>query len=95
MWIRDPGWEKIGSGMENFGSGIRGGKKSNPGSGINIPHPQHWWEVGAGGANSSDSKKVLVFFLFILLWFKDSVVKLTSLYTLIVYTYLLYIYNNV
>jgi hypothetical protein len=30
----DPGWKQ-------FGSGIRDGKKSNPGSGINIPDPQH------------------------------------------------------
>jgi hypothetical protein len=32
--IRDPGWRQ-------FGSGIRDGKKSDPGSGINIPDPQH------------------------------------------------------
>jgi hypothetical protein len=30
----DPGWKK-------FGCGIRDGKKSDPGSGINIPDPQH------------------------------------------------------
>ncbi len=35
--IRDPGWKKVGS-------GIRDGKKSNPGSGINIPDPQHWYQ---------------------------------------------------
>jgi hypothetical protein len=35
MRIRDPGWR-------HFGSGIRYGKKSDPGSGINIPDPQHW-----------------------------------------------------
>jgi hypothetical protein len=35
MRIRDPGWRK-------FGSGIRDGKKSDPGFGINIPDPQHW-----------------------------------------------------
>jgi hypothetical protein len=34
MRIRDPGWKQ-------FGSGIRDGKKSDPGSGINIPDPQH------------------------------------------------------
>ncbi len=34
MRIRDPGWRQ-------FVSGIRDGKKSNPGSGINIPDPQH------------------------------------------------------
>jgi hypothetical protein len=34
MRIRDPGWRQ-------FGSGIRDGKKSDPGSGINIPDPQH------------------------------------------------------
>jgi hypothetical protein len=32
--IRDSGWEQ-------FGSGIRDGKKSDTGSGINIPDPQH------------------------------------------------------
>ena len=31
----DPGWRQ-------FGSGIRDGKKSDPGSGINIPDPQNW-----------------------------------------------------
>jgi hypothetical protein len=35
MRIRDPGWRQ-------FGSGIRDGKKSDPGSGINIPDPQHY-----------------------------------------------------
>ncbi len=30
----DPGWRQ-------FGSGIRDVKKSDPGSGINIPDPQH------------------------------------------------------
>jgi hypothetical protein len=28
--------------MEKFGFGIRDGKKSDPGSGINNPDPQHW-----------------------------------------------------
>ncbi len=37
MRIRDPGWRQ-------FGSGIRDGKKSDPGSGINIPDPPHWFE---------------------------------------------------
>jgi hypothetical protein len=32
MWIRGPGLNK-------FGSGIRDGKKSDPGTGINIPDP--------------------------------------------------------
>jgi hypothetical protein len=36
--IRDPGWRQ-------FGSGIRDGKKSDPGSGINIPDPQHCLQV--------------------------------------------------
>jgi hypothetical protein len=35
MWVRDPGWKK-------FGSGIRNGKSSDPGSVINIPDPQRW-----------------------------------------------------
>jgi hypothetical protein len=47
MRIWDLGWRQ-------FGSGIRDGKKSDPGSGINIPDPQHWlrdisvqnWSVG-------------------------------------------------
>ncbi len=34
MRIRDPGWRQ-------FGSGIRDGKMSDPGSGINIPDPPH------------------------------------------------------
>jgi hypothetical protein len=34
MLIRDPEWRQVGS-------GIRDGKKSDPGSGINIPDPQH------------------------------------------------------
>ena len=34
MRNRDPGWRQ-------FGSGIRDGKKSDTGSGINIPDPQH------------------------------------------------------
>jgi hypothetical protein len=34
MQIRDPGWKQ-------FGSGIRDGKHSDPGSGINIPDPHH------------------------------------------------------
>jgi hypothetical protein len=32
-----------GSGWRQFGSGIRDAKKSDPGSGINIPDPQHCW----------------------------------------------------
>ncbi len=35
MRIRDPGWRQ-------FGSGIRDGKKSDSGYGINIPDPPHW-----------------------------------------------------
>jgi hypothetical protein len=41
MRIRDPG-------RRQFGSGIRDGKKSDPGSGINIPDPQHWFLVSNG-----------------------------------------------
>jgi hypothetical protein len=33
MRIRDPGWEQ-------FGSGIRDGRKSDPGSGIRDKHPR-------------------------------------------------------
>jgi hypothetical protein len=29
----------------NPGSGIRDGKKTDPGSGINIPDPPHWLEM--------------------------------------------------
>jgi hypothetical protein len=36
MRKRDPGWKE-------FGSGIRDGINSDPGSGINIPDPQHWF----------------------------------------------------
>ncbi len=36
MRIRDPGWRQ-------FGSGIRDRKKSDLGSGIHIPDPQHWF----------------------------------------------------
>jgi hypothetical protein len=31
-----------GPGWENFDFGIRDGKNSDPGSGINIPDPQDW-----------------------------------------------------
>ncbi len=31
-----------GFGMEKFGSGLRDGMNSYPGSGLNIPDPQHW-----------------------------------------------------
>jgi hypothetical protein len=38
FWVKifdaDPGWKKIGSGMQD-------GKNSQPGPGINIPDPQH------------------------------------------------------
>jgi hypothetical protein len=36
MRIRDPGWENSDPGWEKFRSGIRDGKNSDPGSGINI-----------------------------------------------------------
>jgi hypothetical protein len=45
----DPGWRQ-------FGFGIRDGKKSDPGSGIKIPNPQHWmlgWEQYCGSASLS------------------------------------------
>jgi hypothetical protein len=35
FWIRDPGSE-----IRDPGSGM--GKNQDPGSGINIPDPQHW-----------------------------------------------------
>jgi hypothetical protein len=38
--IRDPGSE-----IRDPGSGIRDGKNPDPGSGINIPDPQHWLKV--------------------------------------------------
>jgi hypothetical protein len=37
MGIRDPGWRQLGS-------GIRDGKKSDPGSGITIPDPPHCYK---------------------------------------------------
>jgi hypothetical protein len=39
LFDADPGWKKIGSGMEK--NRIRDGKHSDPGSVINIPDPQH------------------------------------------------------
>ncbi len=47
FWPLDPGWKKVSirirdPGWRQFESGIRDGKKSDPGSGINIPDPQHW-----------------------------------------------------
>ena len=36
LFDEDPGWR-------HFGSGIRDGKKSDPGSGINNPDSQHWF----------------------------------------------------
>jgi hypothetical protein len=44
MRIRDPEWNNCriwNPGWKKVGSGIRNGKKSDPGSGINIPDPQH------------------------------------------------------
>jgi hypothetical protein len=41
MRIWDPG-------RRQFGSGIQDGKKSDPGSGINIPDPQHWFLTVVG-----------------------------------------------
>ncbi len=41
MRIRDPGWKKFGSRMEIIR--IRDGKNLDPGFGINIPDPQHWF----------------------------------------------------
>ncbi len=46
FWIRDPGSE-----IRDPGSGM--GKNQDPGSGINIPDPQHWWVCSwleAGGS---------------------------------------------
>jgi hypothetical protein len=46
LWIRDPGWKKIGSGIRDGKnsdpeSEIRNEKNSDPGFGINIPDQQH------------------------------------------------------
>jgi hypothetical protein len=40
---------RIRSGIRDgtLGSGIRDGKNSDPGSGINIPDPQHWYVKGS------------------------------------------------
>jgi hypothetical protein len=43
LFDANPGWKKFRSGMEKFR--IRDGKNSDPGSGINIPDPQHWRKV--------------------------------------------------
>jgi hypothetical protein len=58
MRIRDPGWNKFGSGIldgnnSDPGSGmgkirIRDGKNTNLGSGINISDPQHWLTINEG-----------------------------------------------
>ncbi len=54
MRIRDPGWEKFGSGKEKFGSGI------------NIPDPLHWisnvyrdYEVQISKTNSDTKLKTI------------------------------------
>jgi hypothetical protein len=38
MRVRDSGWKKHGFGIED-------GKNSDPGSGIIIPDPQHYWSL--------------------------------------------------
>jgi hypothetical protein len=41
MHIRDPEYEKFGSGMEKFGSGMEKIRIRDLGFEINIPDPQH------------------------------------------------------
>jgi hypothetical protein len=53
MRIRDPGWRQ-------FGSGIRDGKESDPGSGINIPEPQHWFSVGVLKVNENSRIRIRI-----------------------------------
>jgi hypothetical protein len=50
-----PGWRQ-------FGSGIRDGKKSDPGSGINIPDPQYCFFLKNGSAALSLLKKIATAF---------------------------------
>jgi hypothetical protein len=40
MRIRDPGWKKFGSWIWDWDE-----KNSDPGSGINILDPQHWFQL--------------------------------------------------
>jgi hypothetical protein len=55
MWIRDPGWKNSDPGWKKLESGIRGEKKSDPGSGIGDKHPgsgiwSHQQGCGSGSA---------------------------------------------
>jgi hypothetical protein len=62
FWFKIPKFFDVdpGSGMEKFR--VRDGKKSDPGSGINIPDPQHWqWDT------LSDVCRILNFYSFIAL----------------------------
>jgi hypothetical protein len=52
MRIRDPEWKK-------FGYGIRDGKMSDPGSGKNIPDPQHWKNYVKVASTSNKRKNFL------------------------------------
>jgi hypothetical protein len=63
MRILDPGWRQ-------FGSGIRNGKKSDPGSrinfpdpesGLNIPDPQHWIKEALKGMLPCLYFKIFIF----------------------------------
>ncbi len=45
MRIRDPKWKKIGSGIWNGKNLDLGWKNSDPGSGKNIPDPQHCFKA--------------------------------------------------
>jgi hypothetical protein len=42
FWVKILKFFDADSVWKKFGSGIQGGKNSDPGSGLNIPDPQHW-----------------------------------------------------
>ncbi len=44
FWIRDPGSEIRDPGSEIRDPGSGTDKNQDPGSGLNIPDPQHWYQ---------------------------------------------------
>jgi hypothetical protein len=75
--------------QESFWPGIRDGKKLDPGSGINIPDPQHYiiyrviagidfWDLGK--ASSQRSLSAITFLFFFLGPVSKTLEKITFLY---------------
>jgi hypothetical protein len=65
----DPGWttrsylelrNHFFAFWRQFGSGIRDGKESDPGSGINIPDPPHWTQLWATISTFTASMSILM-----------------------------------